>query len=216
MGNWFSAKQKAVKKELTALQELEEREAQRKAAAVQQMNSYRNMANQMNQSYANQSGSYGGQSGSYGGQSGSYIGQSGLYGSTATSNLSGARIYGTNPPYSSSTIWSSTTSTTATLNPVKEHKVSRYVMTEEGMENLVNGKLKLEKVPSNPDVAEENRTDFIIHYDSLQVSLLPLKFRFLYKGTVIFEISGADYALGRDDTLTMQNLEGRIPFTITR
>lgn len=143
--------------------------------------------------------------------------QAQMYNQIQNAQLYGTTTGGTGGPYSgsistSSTIFPSTnTYTTTTLNPVRDRTVSKYAMTEEGLENLVNGKLCVSKLGK-----EDTRGDFLITYDSLQIGLNPFVFKFMYKGTVIFTLSGEEYIIGKYDTLTLSELEGKVPFTIMR
>lgn len=109
--------------------------------------------------------------------------------------------------------WTSTSATlgtTGTLYGCEDHVMSRYVFSEEGMKKLVEGKLQVQKVT---DDAVDG--DFIVSYDGLRISVNPFTFQFLWKGQVICTLDVEKIHLTRGDTLTLEKLEGKIPFRMS-
>jgi len=85
--------------------------------------------------------------------------------------------------------------------------MTHYVITEEGLDALVSGKLKVERAP------EGSKREFKVAYDSIFIDPTARKLIFLYERHRIFELELP--IIGPHDTMTIDGLEGKASLTLS-
>ena len=104
----------------------------------------------------------------------------------------------------------STSSNKLEVRPMPEDEgITRYRLTDAGLDALVQGKLSCTKISDGRVKASGT---FLVEYDSIVYNPAARRFSFVWKGTEIMDIEFPILTDG--NTLTINGLQGRIELSI--